>query len=129
VPTNSQQASLTFSKKNRLLNSGDFSYVFDKAPIRASHPAFTVLAKPSLHGEPRLGLVVPKKQIKLAVRRNRIKRIVRESFRLRYKNLPEIDVIVLARNGADYMSNSELHSTLRGLWKRISKQHLKQNKQ
>lgn len=127
VRSSDQQDPQCFSKKHRLLNSGDFSYVFDKAVLKASHPAFTVLAKPSQSTTARLGLVVPKKQIKLAVRRNRVKRIVRESFRLTHKNLPQIDVIVLARSRADSMSNSELQSTLRGLWKRIKKLHTKLN--
>lgn len=43
---------------------------------------------------PRLGLVVGKKQLKRAVDRNRVKRIVREQFRLHRAELPACDLIV-----------------------------------
>ncbi len=42
----------------------------------------------------RLGLVVGKKQLKRAVDRNRVKRIVRELFRLRREALPACDLVV-----------------------------------
>jgi len=43
---------------------------------------------------PRLGLVVGKKLLKRAVDRNRLKRIIREQFRLRRSRLPAFDLIV-----------------------------------
>lgn len=114
-----------FSKPQRLLNQAQFQYVFDQAPIRVSHPALLILAKPNNSKHARLGLVIAKKQIKLAVRRNRIKRLIRESFRLRLKKLPPIDVIVLARSSADTLDNSEVTKILNGLWKRVSKKQQK----
>ena len=42
-------------------------------------------------GPARLGLVVPKRQVPLAVSRNAIKRVVREAFRLQRARLPEGD--------------------------------------
>ncbi len=41
----------------------------------------------------RLGLVVGRKLVKSAVGRNRIKRVLREQFRLRRAGLPKVDVI------------------------------------
>ncbi|WP_370980518.1 ribonuclease P protein component [Agaribacterium sp. ZY112] len=114
-----------FSKPQRLLNQAQFQYVFDQAPIRVSHPSLLILAKPNNNKHARLGLVIAKKQIKLAVRRNRIKRLIRESFRLRLKKLPPIDVIVLARSSADTLDNSEVTKILNGLWKRVSKKQQK----
>lgn len=49
---------------------------------------------------PRLGIAVPKKQVKHAVRRNRIKRIIRNSFRQRSQTLPNCDLVVLCRASA-----------------------------
>ena len=45
----------------------------------------------------RLGYSIPKRGTKLAVRRNRLKRIVKEIFRLNADQLPSMDVIVLVQ--------------------------------
>ena len=60
---------------------------FEQAPLKLpfSH------AKNNLE-HPRLGLTVAKKHLKRAHDRNRIKRLVRESFRLSQHNLPSCDL-------------------------------------
>ena len=42
----------------------------------------------------RIGVIVPKKGNRLAVRRNRIKRLVRDYFRLTRTHLKSVDIIV-----------------------------------
>jgi ribonuclease P protein component len=42
----------------------------------------------------RLGLIIGKRQAKRAVDRNRIKRILRETFRTHYDVLPPFDIVV-----------------------------------
>lgn len=113
--------SYAYTKAQRLLNSAQFSKVFDDAPIRAAHPSLLILARPNDTGQARLGLVIAKKHVRKANQRNRLKRICRETFRLRQHKLPPIDAIVLARRGADNVSPEELHTILNGLWKRIIK--------
>lgn len=119
--------SLRFSlrKADKLLNSSDFSFVFDDASIKVSHPQFLILARANNLDHPRLGLVVAKKNIRLAVSRNRFKRLVRESFRLKQHNLPAYDAIVLARRGFEDLSNPECINILSGLWKRVAKRAAK----
>lgn len=119
--------SFAFGKNRRLLNSSDFSHVFNDAPYRASHPNFLILACPGLGDGPRLGIVVAKKHVRLAVGRNRIKRYIRESFRARQHKLPSIDAIVLARRGADTLTDEDLQQVLDGLWKRVAKKAMKAN--
>ena len=119
---------LSFPKSLRLLNAKDYSFVFDDAPIRASHSQALVLSRPNQLGYPRLGLVVAKKNVKLAVSRNRFKRQVRESFRSKQHQLPAIDAIVLARRGVENLSDKDLSQIMTGLWKRIAKQAAKHSK-
>ena len=118
-------SSFSFTKAQRLLNSSDFSYVFDKAPLKVSHPQLLILAKLSRSDAPRLGLVIAKKNVRLAVNRNRLKRLIRETFRTKQHNLPAIDAIVLARRGTENLSNQELINILNDLWKRVAKKATK----
>lgn len=50
--------------------------------------------RPEGNSEARLGLVVAKKLLKRAVDRNKVKRVVREHFRLRLAGLPPVDLVV-----------------------------------
>ncbi len=110
-----------FGKSLRLLCSSDFQSVFDDAPVRASHQFFLILARPNSLNHPRLGLVVAKKHLSLAVQRNRIKRLVREEFRLQQNQLPGLDMIVLSRKGLADLNNSDFVAQLQQQLKRLRK--------
>lgn len=51
-------------------------------------------------GWPRLGLIIPKRQVRLAVRRNTLKRWIREAFRHRQQRLPAADIVVRVHGAA-----------------------------
>ncbi|WP_163836335.1 ribonuclease P protein component [Spartinivicinus ruber] len=110
-----------FSKESRLLNKADFQRVFDNAPFRASHPNLLILATPSSHHQARLGLVVGKKNTKKAVSRNRIKRLIRESFRCHKQQLPPIDLVCISRKGLAELDNPAMFQLLEQQWKRLIK--------
>lgn len=111
----------TLSKSQRLLNADDFKHVFSNPPLKASHRYCLILAKPNLLGYDRLGLVIAKKNIRLAVQRNRIKRLIRESFRHQSSNKQGIDAIVLARKGLDELDNASISQIVDQQWLRIRK--------
>lgn len=108
-----------FGKSLRLLSSSDFQSVFDGAAARISHQHFLILARANQLDHPRLGLVIAKKHIRLAVARNRIKRLIRESFRQQQQSLAGIDVIVLARKGMDDLTNPVIAKQLQQQWQRV----------
>lgn len=60
---------------------------------------------------PRIGIVATKKNLPSAVMRNRFKRIVRESFRLKAKT-NSMDIVVFAYKGAASLSKSDLRKWL-----------------
>lgn len=110
-----------FCKNQRLLNSADFQNVFSDPPFRASHQYCLILAKPNQLGVNRLGMVIAKKHIRLAVHRNRIKRLIRESFRHLPRNTQGIDAIVLARKGLGELDNPTINKIVNQQWLRIQK--------
>lgn len=111
-----------YSKSQRLLNAAAFKAVFDQSDYKVSCRVLLCLAKESSHKSPRLGLVIAKKHVKLAVQRNRIKRLIRESFRLHQHEMPNVDLIILARKGIDEMDNAALNKELAKTWQRLQKQ-------
>jgi ribonuclease P protein component len=108
-----------FKKSSRLLNASDFQAVFDDAPLRTSHQHFLLLARLNSLGHSRLGLVIAKKHIRLSVQRNRVKRLIRETFRVKQQQISGIDVIVLARKGMDQLSNASIIEHLDLQWQRL----------
>ena len=68
---------------------------------------------------PRLGLAVAARAVGNAVSRNRIRRIVREAFRLRQRELPAIDLVVSARTAARSASTAELRADFDQLLDRV----------
>lgn len=113
--------SKAFQKSLRLLNASDYQSVFDDAPFRASHQHLLILSRANQTDTPRLGLVIAKKHIRLAVQRNRIKRILRETFRQSQHELGGIDAVILARRGLDELDNAQLHKLFHKQWARIIK--------
>lgn len=81
-----------------------------------------MLARPNGKEIARLGLAVPKRQIRKAVIRNRIKRLIRESFRYNQTRLAGLDFVVLVRAGASRVANPTFLQDLDKLWDRLKKQ-------
>jgi ribonuclease P protein component len=79
----------------------------------------TVLATPNSRNAARLGLVISRKSAGCAVARNRIKRLVRESFRHSRQQLGSLDIVVIARAGIARQANRELAQALEKIWKRL----------
>lgn len=106
----------SFGRKLRLLTASDYKAVFGKAEFKVSSPQLLILAIKSGYETPRLGLVIAKKHIRQAVQRNRIKRLLRESFRAHQHLLIELDIVILARSGADSLDNKTFVILVEKLW-------------
>lgn len=118
--TSSEKNSLGFSQELRLLKAQEYSFVFEK-PIRLGNRAFTVLARKNDRQTPRLGMAIAKKQVKLAVNRNLIKRKVRESFRIRQHQLPAFDFVVMVKRSINELNKQEIDSALQHIWRKARK--------
>ena len=78
----------------------------------------TIVVRPNDLRHPRLGLVVPRRVARRAVVRHRLKRQIRESFRHNTRRLYGLDVVVLARSGAERVTSKGLRSLLARAWDR-----------
>ena len=79
---------------------------------------FTVLCRANQAGTARLGLAISKKHSRRATARNRIKRIIRESFRHHSAELEGLDIIVMNAPNAERATNRELFASLDKHWQR-----------
>ena len=112
---------MKFSRQSRLLKPAEFKLVFQQ-PIRSGDDCFRILARANGIQRHRLGMAVSKKACARAVVRNRIKRVIRESFRARMTG-PEqektLDFVVLPTVAAAKQSNKTLDESLRAHWQRL----------
>jgi len=104
-----------FGPDSRLNDAQSFGRVF-KGARRSRDKCFTVLYRPRQSGKARLGLAISKKHCRLASNRNRIKRVVRESFRLNQRQLEGLDIVVINQPATAGASNAELFASLSRHW-------------
>ena len=115
---------LCFQRELRLVTPDQYKRVFDN-PVKASSPNLTILARTSELDNIRLGLVVPKKVLKRAVDRNRIKRLTRNYFRLNQHTLPKLDYVVIAKGKIGELTNVDIVNLLEKLCTVISRRSRK----
>ncbi|CAL4041877.1 Ribonuclease P protein component [Buchnera aphidicola (Takecallis arundicolens)] len=106
-----------FKKKFRLLKKKDFKRVFNTSQknVTSLLISFNVNNKLSY---PRLGIIISKKISKSAVKRNLIKRIIRESFRIAQYYLLNLDFIILVKSNIIKIHRLALKKFLNNFWMR-----------
>ena len=108
------------TRQSKLRNDAEFRRVFDAA-ARSSDAYFTVLARSNGCDYPRLGLAIGRKWIRRAVDRNKIKRLIRNSFRQHRDQLSGLDLVVMARCDGK-AENMQFFSSLDKHWRRLRKE-------
>lgn len=88
-----------FRPCHRLRSPAEFDRVYRQGK-RAGDNLFAVNALANGLGFARLGMSVSARTVGNAVRRNRVRRIIRESFRSWQASLPAVDLVVTSRPGA-----------------------------
>ena len=95
----SSRARFTLGADKRLPSKADFERLLREG-ARQSRSGFVFYTSARAKGPPRLGILISRKHAARATARNRIKRCIREAFRLEQARLGAIDVLVRPPLGA-----------------------------
>ncbi|MDO1529412.1 ribonuclease P protein component [Fulvimonas sp. R45] len=105
-------------REARLRRAADFA-AMRQGSGRLGGRCFSVRYRPNGLAHARLGLAVSKRVSKRAVERNRIKRLLRESFRRARPGLPAYDLLLVPREQAAGVPGPELLAEIDALWRRL----------
>lgn len=109
----------SFPRSLRLLHGAEFEACFATRQ-RVAGRYFLIHWAHSAQGCARLGLAVSRKVDRRAVRRNRLKRVLRDHFRRHHGLLPALDIVVLPKREACVASTAQLQGDLQQLWQRLA---------
>jgi ribonuclease P protein component len=104
-----------FRPCHRLHSGKDFDRIY-RTGRRAGDGLFAVNALQNELGYARLGMSVSYRTVGNAVCRNRIRRLIREVFRLSHATLPPLDFVVTSRPGARAAERPVLLTSLERLF-------------
>ncbi len=107
-----------FPRSARLVKAEDFKQVFQHNR-RIADDCLTLLVARSPGTQSRIGFAIARKQIRRAVDRNRIKRLLRESFRRRRQQLPPHDIVVMVRSKILSLTHGQILDRLEQHWRRV----------
>ncbi len=107
-----------FLSKQHIRHASEFDIVF-KQGKRLTEACFVFHYVKTERDYPRLGMVVSKKNCALAVNRNRIKRVIREQFRLNQQAFSGIDLVVALKSPIKTMSDQEQGECIKKLFSQL----------
>jgi ribonuclease P protein component len=106
-----------FPRAYRLTRRREFERVLRQRSMRVAKGPFVAIALANAFGAARLGMIIGKRHLSRAVDRNRVKRVIRESFRCHHDALPHLDIVIqLASSGIE---KSDARGALDDIWQRL----------
>jgi len=113
------QRRLRLGRELRLRSKLQFDALYASGK-RVDDRFFGLRVKPNGLDHPRIGLAVAVKAVGGAVPRNRLRRLIRETFRLAQHGLPAVDIVVAAKIPAREAPAATLRASLATLWQRVA---------
>ncbi len=113
----------TFPKADRILKRPDFVHL-SKSGIKIQNKNFIAAFQKGCIDRTRIGITVSKR-VGGAVSRNRLKRLIREFFRLNKHHLPGyLDINIIAKKKASERSSKEIHASLQEIFDKIARRRV-----
>ena len=111
---------LRFPRHFRIRSGADFGRAYRNGR-RARGSILLVVGADSGRDHPRLGLSVGKKVWKHAVKRNRVRRVFREAFRLTAPELPNLDLVLIPAEPRLVPTTAETARELQKLARKVAR--------
>ena len=118
-PGSAATLSLRLPPERRMRRPAEFKRAY-AAGKRLGNEFFTVNAQANGLDCARLGMSIAARILRRAVDRNRVRRQIRESFRVHQLGLPAIDIVIGARAGVLAADNAQLRGALEKLWQKVT---------
>ena len=113
-------------KLEKLVSSADYSNTLRRFNIQTKKNGLVLKAKTTNLSKARIGYNIPKKGTRYAHRRNRLKRIIKEYFRLNAFDLPKMDYVLILKQD---LSDDLLIETLANSFSEVGRAYSDQEKQ
>ena len=111
---------LHFGTDQRLKKPTEFQRVYQHKQWGNSRLfSFNVLPRAEIDAPARLGVTVSKKVSKSAVRRNQIKRLIKEYYRLHQSDLMSVDLVITAKPSCANADSQDRWQDLQDLWRKL----------
>lgn len=110
-----------FYKEQRLLNPAAFRDVFDATDRKLHQNHLMAFVRTNTLEQPRVGMAITKRKVPTAVTRNLVKRLIRESFRIKASTLENKDIVFIVKKPIKGISNKELNIEINNIFKKIEK--------
>jgi ribonuclease P protein component len=102
----------------RMRRPGEFKLVYAGGK-RYGNEFFTANTRANELTWARLGMSIAARNLRRAVDRNRVRRLIRESFRMHQQDLPFLDIVIGARTAVISADRATLRAALEKLWQKI----------
>ena len=113
------ESKLTLPAARRLRRPAEFKRAYATGR-RFANEFFTANAQANDLTWPRLGMSIAARNLRRAVDRNRVRRLIRESFRMHQQELPALDIVIGARAAVISADGDRLRTALDRLWRKIA---------
>ncbi|MFQ5796717.1 MAG: ribonuclease P protein component [Candidatus Bipolaricaulia bacterium] len=113
---------MKFGRENRLRSRADFERIYRQGQLLQSHE-LRIFVLHKQEQTPRLGIAISRR-VGGAVKRNRIKRAIREGFRLHKAVFVGTDTVVQPKVCAGKMENRAIQTAFLKLYRRVSRSNL-----
>lgn len=107
-----------YTHENRLKKKEDINLLFDKG-MKIRNNFFTVRFRANQLPLSRLAIIITKSIVKQAVKRNALRRVVRESFRNHQPLMKGLDILVVLRSECIPLNRKCLREKIETLWPRL----------